>query len=101
LTVPAADTAELTAVVADALADAGRSIDELTAAEAIELADTLRAIVAALPAPTTRDVRLTAALNAAVGIVERHDGTASVVDAGRDHGLGINLRSRRPCKHRA
>jgi hypothetical protein len=54
--------------VAGALADAGHSIDELTAAEAIELADTLRAIVAALPAPTTRDMRLTVTLNAAAGI---------------------------------
>ena len=45
----AVDPDELATVVADALAEAGRSLDDLTATEAIEIADALRAIVAALP----------------------------------------------------
>ena len=69
------DTAALTAVVAEALAETGRSLDDLSATEAIELADTLRAIVAALATSTPRDVRLAAALTAAAGIVEQRTGT--------------------------
>jgi 1,6-anhydro-N-acetylmuramate kinase len=38
--------AALTAVVAEALAETGRTLDDLSATEAIELADGLRAIVA-------------------------------------------------------
>ena len=75
MTVAAVDTDELAAVVTDALADAGRRIDDLSATEAIELADTLRAIVAALATSTPRDVRLAAALTAAAGIVEQRTGT--------------------------
>ena len=71
----AVDTDALAAVVADALADAGRSIDDLSAAEAIEIADALRAIVATLPAPTTHDKRLATDLDAAAGIVEQRTGT--------------------------
>jgi hypothetical protein len=52
----AVDITELASVVADALAGTGRSLDDLTATEAIEIADTLRTIAAA-------------------GIVERHTGT--------------------------
>jgi hypothetical protein len=73
MTVAAVD--ELAAVVAAALAEAGRSIDDLSAAEAIEIADALRAIVAALPAPTTHDKRLATDLGAAAGIVEQRTGT--------------------------
>jgi hypothetical protein len=47
------------------------NLDDLTAAEAIEIADTLRAIVAALPAPTAHDKRLATDIDAAAGIVER------------------------------
>ena len=70
----AVDTDELAAVVTAVLADAGRSIDDLSAAEAIELAATLRAIVAALPAPTTHDKRLAKVIELAAGIVERYAG---------------------------
>ena len=58
---------DIAAVVAAALAETGRSLDELTAAEAIELADGLRAVIAALPAPTPRDVRLALDITAAAG----------------------------------
>ncbi len=71
----AVDTDALAAVVADALAEAGRSLDDLTATEAIEIADGLRAIVAALPALTTHDKRLATDLGAAAAIVEQHTGT--------------------------
>jgi hypothetical protein len=75
MTMAAIDTDELGAIVADALAEAaGRSIDDLSPTEAIELADTLRAIVAAQPAPTTHDKRLAKAIELAAGIVERHAG---------------------------
>jgi len=72
--VAAVDTGELDGVVLDALAEGGRSIDDLTACEAIELADNLRA-VAALPTPEPRDTRLAADLIAAASIIERHAGT--------------------------
>jgi hypothetical protein len=75
LTVATVDTAALTAVVAEALAETGRSLDDLSATEAIELADGLRAIVAALPALTTHDKRLAADIAAAAGIVEQRTGT--------------------------
>jgi hypothetical protein len=47
------------------------NLDDLTATEAIEIADALRAIVAALPAPTTHDKRLATDIDAAAGSVER------------------------------
>ncbi len=72
---PATDTDELAAVVADALAETDRSIDDLSATEAIELADGLRAFVAALPTPSAFDVRLAAALRHAADLIERHAGT--------------------------
>src|ERR1019366_6246630 len=75
MTVAALDIDALAAVVADALAEAGRSIDDLSAAAAIEIADALRAIVAAPPAPTTHDKRLAPDLDAAAGIVEQRTGT--------------------------
>jgi hypothetical protein len=75
LTVAAVDTAALTAVVAEALAETGRTLDDLTATEAIELADGLRAFVAALPTPSPFDVRLAADLLAAAGIIEQRTGT--------------------------
>jgi hypothetical protein len=75
LTAAAVNTAGLAAVVADALAEAGRSLDDLSAAEAIEIADGLRAIVASLPALTTHDKRLATDLDAAAGIVEQRTGT--------------------------
>ena len=69
------DTAELRAVVADAVAaSTGRTLDELTATEAIDVADQLRAI-AALPTPSPRDVHLAAELDAAAAIIEGHAGT--------------------------
>jgi hypothetical protein len=73
--VAAVDTAALTAVVAEALAETGRTLDDLTATEAIEIADALRAVVAALPTPSPFDVRLAADLLAAAGIVEQRTGT--------------------------
>ena len=51
------------------------NLDDLTATEAIEIADALRAIVASLPAPTTHDKRLATDIDAAAGIVERCAGT--------------------------
>jgi len=74
LTVAAVD-ADLAAVVADALAETGRSIDDLSASEAIEIADQLRT-VAALPILAPRDLRLAADLIAAASIIERRAGTA-------------------------
>jgi hypothetical protein len=68
-----ADT--LAAVLAEALAETGRSIDDLTAAEAIELADGLRAFVAAMPTSSAFDVRLAAALRHAADLIEQHAGT--------------------------
>jgi hypothetical protein len=47
----------------------------VAAVDTDELADTLRAIVAALATSTPRDVRLAAALTAAAGIVEQRTGT--------------------------
>lgn len=71
----AVDTAALAAAVAEALAETGRSLDDLTVSEAIEIADHLRAVAAALPAPTARDKRLAADIDAAAGIVEQRTGT--------------------------
>ena len=71
----AADTSAIAAVLADALADAGRAVDDLSVTEAMALAEGLRTIVAALPAPTPLDVRLAADLIAAASIIERHAGT--------------------------
>jgi hypothetical protein len=51
------------------------NLDDLTATEAIEIADALRAIVVALPAPMTHDKRLATDIDAAAGIVERCAGT--------------------------
>jgi hypothetical protein len=68
-------TAELTTAITAALADAGRTFDDLTATEAIELADRLRAIVAALPTPTPRDVRLAASVTTTADLIERLAGT--------------------------
>jgi hypothetical protein len=61
-------------VLDDALAAAGHALDDLSAAEAIELADDLRA-VAALPTPSPLDVRLAADLSAAADLIERRAGT--------------------------
>ena len=65
----------LTAVVDEALAETGRTLDDLTVSAAIELADGLRAFVAALPALTTHDKRLAADIDAAADLIERHAGT--------------------------
>jgi hypothetical protein len=65
------ETDDLAAVLAAALADAGGTFDDLTAIEAIELAGGLRAIVAALPTPTPRDVHLAATVVAAADLIER------------------------------
>jgi len=73
VTVP--DTEDLATVVAVAVADAGRTLDDLTATEAIELAAILRATLAALPTPTPRDLHLAATLEAAAALVEQHAGT--------------------------
>lgn len=67
----ALDTAELAIVVASALADSGRTLDDLSASEAVELADALRTTLAALAAPTPRDVRFAATLDAAATLFER------------------------------
>lgn len=66
---------DIAAVVAAALAETGRSIDDLSATEAIELADGLRVFVAALPTPSAFDLRLATALKAAADLIERHAGT--------------------------
>ena len=66
------DTARA-AVLDGALTDAGRTLDDLTATEAVELVDSLRA-VAALPTPSPLDVRLAAALNTAADLIEQHAG---------------------------
>jgi hypothetical protein len=65
----------LAAVLADALTESGRTLADLTVAEAIELADGLRAFAAALPTPSPFDKRLATDIDAAAGIVERHAGT--------------------------
>jgi hypothetical protein len=69
-----ADT-ELAAVLTAALADAGRTLD-LTLSEAVAVADALRAIVAALPAPTPRDVSLSTSLAEVAALIERRAGIA-------------------------
>jgi len=65
---------DLAAVVAAALAESGRTLDHLTTNEALELANTLRATLAALPTPTPRDVRLAAALVAGAAHLEGRPG---------------------------
>jgi hypothetical protein len=74
VTMTATDPAALATVMAGFLSDTGRSLDDLSAAEAIKLADTLRA-VAALPVPSPLARRLSADLDAAAAPVERHAGT--------------------------
>jgi hypothetical protein len=69
-------TDELPDVLATALAEAGRTLDDLTLTEAIELADALRGVVAALPAPTPRDASLAASLTEAAALIERRAGVA-------------------------
>ncbi len=71
MTVTAVDIA---AVVVDALAETDRSIDDLSTTEALDLADGLRAFVAAMPTPSPFDVRLATALKAAADLIERHAG---------------------------
>jgi hypothetical protein len=68
-------TGALAAVLADALTESGRTLADLTVAEAIELADGLRAFVAALPTPSPFDVRLATALKAAADLIEQRTGT--------------------------
>jgi hypothetical protein len=54
-------TDELPDVLATALTEAGRTLDDLTVTEAVEIADALwGVVVAALPAPTPRDASLAA-----------------------------------------
>jgi hypothetical protein len=65
---------ELPDVLATALAEAGRTLDDLTVTEALELADALRGVVAALPAPTPRDASLAASLIEAAALIERRAG---------------------------
>lgn len=74
-TMTTADIPELPDVLAAALADACRTLDDLTAHEAVELADALRAVVEALPRPTPRDASLATSLTEAANILERHAGT--------------------------
>ena len=71
------DTGALASVLAEALAEAGRTLDGLSATEAIELADALRAVLAARPTPSPcpLDVRLAADLDAAAALIEREAGT--------------------------
>ncbi len=52
----------------------GRPLDELTVTEALDVAERLRSIVAALPAPSPRDVHLAALLTDAAALVERAAG---------------------------
>lgn len=66
---PTADT--LRAVVEDA---AGQDLDTLNAALALDVAEQLRAIVAALPPESPRDGRLAAQLIEAADFVERRAG---------------------------
>jgi hypothetical protein len=68
-------SADRAAILADALAETDRSIDDLTVSESIELAGGLRAFVAAMPTPSPFDKRLAAALKAAADFIERHAGT--------------------------
>jgi hypothetical protein len=70
-----ADLPELPDVLAAALADAGRTLDDLTVREATELADALRAVVEALPRPTPRDASLATSLTEAADLLERYAGT--------------------------
>jgi hypothetical protein len=66
---------ELLQVLTTALADAGRTLD-LTLSEAVAVADALRAVVAALPAPTPRDASLAASLAEVATLIERRAGIA-------------------------
>jgi hypothetical protein len=61
---------ELPDVLAAALAQVGRTLDDLSGTEAVELAHALRHVVAALPAPTPRDASLGAALIDAAALIE-------------------------------
>ena len=61
----------LDAVVAEAV---GRPLDELTAVEAIDVADRLRAVVAALPPSTPAETHLAHQLTAAAEAIERSAG---------------------------
>ena len=72
---PATDTDELAAILIAALAETGRSIDDLTVTEAIDLAEGLRGFVAVLPTPSAFDKRLATALRHAADLIERHAGT--------------------------
>jgi hypothetical protein len=72
---PATDTDELAAILADALSETGRKIGDLTVTEAIDLAEGLRGFVAVLPTPSAFDKRLAADLIAAADLIERRAGT--------------------------
>jgi|NGEPerStandDraft_6_1074524.scaffolds.fasta_scaffold241842_1 hypothetical protein len=52
----------------------GRPLADIKATEAVDVADQLRAIVAALPADTPRDKQLAAQLTEAAELVERRAG---------------------------
>jgi hypothetical protein len=70
-------TDELPDVLATALTEAGRTLDDLTVTEAVEIADALwGVVVAALPAPTPRDASLAASLTEAAELIERRAGIA-------------------------
>ena len=66
---------DTTTVVAEALAETGRSIADLTVTEAIDLAEGLRGFVAVLPTPSAFDKRLAADLKAAADLIEQRTGT--------------------------
>ncbi len=70
----ATDTAALAAELTAALAGAGRTLDDLTATEAVEVAENLRAVVGVLATPSPLDVRLAADLSAAADLIEQHAG---------------------------
>jgi hypothetical protein len=67
---------ELSEVLAAAFADAGRTLDDLTLSEAVAVADALRTVVGALPAPTPRDASLVASLVEMASLIERRAGIA-------------------------
>jgi hypothetical protein len=62
---------ELDAVLTEAV---GRPLDELDAATAIDVADRLRAVVAALPPSTPADTHYAGRLTAAAERIERRAG---------------------------
>lgn len=62
---------ELDAVLTEAV---GRPLDELTAVEAIDVADRLRAVVSALPSMTPAETHLAHQLMAAAAAIERRAG---------------------------